>query len=39
MAANNTEKFVSLTDTDVQNSQEAEKPKIREEKPKVTWLW
>ena len=39
MAANDTEKFVSLTDTDVQNFLEAEKNQNTRRQPKVIWLW
>ena len=40
MATNNTEYFVSLTDSDVQTFLEVEKKnKIQKEKPKATMLW
>ena len=39
MATNNTEYFVTLTDSDVQTFLEVEKKKIQKEKPKATMLW
>lgn len=39
MATNNTEYFVSLTDSDVQKKKSGKKNKIQKEKPKATMLW